>query len=170
MKRRCCPCPLFSLFPRSSAQGFDGTGCCRVPSGGVCAVMFLCLLPYFLCRLSFCSRLQVYTRTLRCAHGPLVATVLPLSFFFSQTEDCAFKCSAPCRVVQRHRFLQLGARRPVPVCVCVATPRKQQQQTNKQTRSNFAAPDMGLKCAELFVRWGSQHSRVRGFCDGVCRK
>lgn len=35
---------LFCFFPRISAQGFDGTGCCRVPSGGVCAVMFLCLL------------------------------------------------------------------------------------------------------------------------------
>lgn len=34
--------------------------------------------------------------------------------------------------VQRHRFLQLGARRPVPVCVCVAVPEKQQQ-TYKQT-------------------------------------
>lgn len=35
---------LLYLFPCSSAQGFDGTGCCRVPSGGVCAVTFLCSL------------------------------------------------------------------------------------------------------------------------------
>lgn len=45
--------------------------------------------------------------------------------------------------VQRHRFLQLGARRPVPVCVCVAAPEKQQQQTNKQTHSSFATSVTG---------------------------
>lgn len=73
-------------------------------------------------------------------------------------------------VQRRHRFLQLGARRPVPVCVCVAAPRKKQQQ-NKPTVV-LPPQTKGLKCAALFVRWGSRHkgSRVRGFCDGVCRK
>lgn len=56
-------------------------------------------------------------------------------------------------------------------CLCMCC-RAKEETTTKQTRSSFAAPDVGLKCAALFVHWGSRHkgSRVRGFCDGVCRK
>lgn len=150
---------LLCLFPCSSAQGFDGTGCCRVPSGGVCAVTFLCLLLFSMPSFIFFSPPTVHQGSNPQVHPWAACHCITVEFFLRQRRRTV-RLNVPRPVVcaTSSPFFAVGCT-SAGTCLCMCC-RAKKETTTKQTHSSFATPDKGLKVCRAFCALGLSTQRL----------